>query len=273
MKKKSTLYFLGYCMMFFLLFSCGDQKKLSKDDLLLSHIPMPPKLDSAMRHSFDTVTYKILKRLNPKNVKSFKVSKENYLKMIDQIPVNADRVAFSFVQFNKTKFPNKYQELTKFDGSLYMLYYYMDKSGNNVGNKAYAMLDVNNIVEVSEADYQIMENDYIQNIKPQIDAVVQGAQGNTLRVKITKDELLAYKNKVTAKANVKNFKITLAQWVNYETLLTSTEANILRKKLKLYNDESVGQMTFITDCQNAQGSDVESLSGFDLNTFCPNDCP
>ena len=185
-------------------------KNLSKEDLLLAHVPMPVKLDSAMRYSFDTVTYKILKRQNPKNVKSFKVSKDNYLQMIDQIPVNADRVAFSFVQFNKVKFPNKYQELTKFDGFLYLLYYYMDKSGNNVGNKAYAMLDVNNIVEVSEADYQIMENDYIQNIKPQIDAVVQGPQGNILRVKITKDELLAYKNKVTAKANVKNFKITLA---------------------------------------------------------------
>ena len=272
MKKKSTLYFLGYCMMFFLLFSCGDQKKLSKDDLLLAHIPIPPKLDSAMRHSFDTVTYKILKRLNPKNVKSFKVSKENYLKMIDQIPVNAERVAFSFVQFNKVKFPNKYQELTKFDGSLYLLYYYMDKSGNNVGNKAYAMLDVNNIVEVSEADYQIMENDYIQNIKPQIDAVVQGAQGNTLRVIIPKDELLAYKNRVNAKSNVKNFKITLAQWVNYEALLTSNETHALRNKLKMFNDESAGQMTFITDCQNAQGSDIESLSGFDLNQFCPDDC-
>jgi hypothetical protein len=272
MKKKSTLYFLGYCMMFFLLFSCGDQKKLSKDDLLLAHIPIPPKLDSAMRHSFDTVTYKILKKLNPKNVKSFKVSKENYLKMIDQIPVNADRVAFSFVQFNKVKFPNKYQELTKFNGSLYLLYYYMDKSGNNVGNKAYAMLDVNNIVEVSEADYQIMENDYIQNIKPQIDAVVQGAQGNTLRVIIPKDELLAYKNRVNAKSNVKNFKITLAQWVNYEALLTSNETHALRNKLKMFNDESAGQMTFITDCQNAQGSDIESLSGFDLNQFCPDDC-
>ena len=272
MKKKSTLYFLGYCMMFFLFFSCGDQKKLSTDDLLLAHIPMPPKLDSAMRHSFDTVTYKILKKLNPKNVKSFKVSKENYLKMIDQIPVNADRVAFSFVQFNKVKFPNKYQELTKFNGSLYLLYYYMDKSGNNVGNKAYAMLDVNNIVEVSEADYQIMENDYIQNIKPQIDAVVQGAQGNTLRVIIPKDELLAYKNRVNAKSNVKNFKITLAQWVNYEALLTSNETHALRNKLKMFNDESAGQMTFITDCQNAQGSDIESLSGFDLNQFCPDDC-
>ena len=260
-------------MLCLFLIACVDKKQLPKEDLLLAHVPMPVKLDSAMRHSFDTVTYKILKKLNPKNVKSFKVSKENYLKMIDQIPVNADRVAFSFVQFNKVKFPNKYQELTKFDGSLYLLYYYMDKSGNNVGNKAYAMLDVNNIVEVSVADYQIMENDYIQNIKPQIDSVVQGPQGNTLRVIIPKDELLAYKNRVNPKSNVKNFKITLAQWVNYETLLTSTEANILRKKLKLYNDESVGQMTFITDCQNAQGSDVESLSGFDLNTFCPNDCP
>lgn len=273
MKKKSTLYFLGYCMMFFLLFSCGDQKKLSKDDLLLAHIPIPPKLDSAMRHSFDTVTYKILKKLNAKKEKSFKVNKENYLQMIEQIPVNADRVAFSFVQFNKAKFPNKYQELTKFDGSLYVLYYYIDKTGKNVSNKVFAMLDVNNTVEISEADYQIMENDYIQNIKPQIDAVVQGAQGNTLRVIIPKDELLAYKNRVNAKSNVKNFKITLAQWVNYEALLTSNETHALRNKLKMFNDESAGQMTFITDCQNAQGSDIESLSGFDLNAFCPNDCP
>ena len=93
MKKKTTLSLLGYIVVFFSLFSCGDKKNLSKEDLLLAHVPMPVKLDSAMRHSFDTVTYKILKKLNPKNVKSFKVSKENYLKMIDQIPVNADRVA------------------------------------------------------------------------------------------------------------------------------------------------------------------------------------
>ena len=273
MKKKSTLYFLGYCMMFFLLFSCGDQKKLSKDDLLLAHIPIPPKLDSAMRHSFDTVTYKILKKLNPKNVKSFKVSKENYLKMIDQIPVNADRVAFSFVQFNKDKFPNQYQELAQFDGELYMLYYYMDKSGKNITGKAYAMLDVKQTIEIDEKDYEIMENDYINNIKPYIDKVVKGTQGNTLRVKMMKDELLAYKNRAMTKKNVKNFKITLAQWVNYESILSKTESSILRKKLKLYTDESVGQMTFITDCQNPEGGDVESLSGFDLNHFCPQDCP
>ena len=273
MKKKITLSYLGYIVVFFLLFSCGDKKNLSKEDLLLAHVPMPVKLDSAMRHSFDTVTYKILKKLNPKNVKSFKVSKENYLKMIDQIPVNADRVAFSFVQFNKDKFPNQYQELAQFDGELYMLYYYMDKSGKNITGRAYAMLDVKQTIEIDEKDYEIMENDYINNIKPYIDKVVKGTQGNTLRVKMMKDELLAYKNRVMTKTNIKNFKITLAQWVNYETLLTSTEANILRKKLKMFNDENVGQMTFITDCQNAQGSDVESLSGFDLNTFCPNDCP
>ena len=273
MKKKSTLYFLVYCMMFFLLFSCGDQKKLSKDDLLLSHVPMPVKLDSAMRHSFDTVTYKILKKLNPKNVKSFKVSKENYLKMIDHIPTNADRVAFSFVQINKAKFPNKYQELAKFDGSLYLLYYYMDKRGKNVNNTAYAMLDVNNTVEIPLADYQIMENDYIQNIKPQIDPVVKGPQGNTLRVKVSKDELIAYKNRVLSKPNAKNFKITLAQWVNYEALLTSNETHVLRKKLKMFNDESAGQMTMITDCENVNGGNVQSLSGFDLMVPCPQDCP
>ena len=260
-------------MLCLFLIACVDKKQLPKEDLLLAHVPMPVKLDSAMRHSFDTVTYKILKKLNPKNVKSFKVSKENYLKMIDQIPVNADRVAFSFVQFNKPKFPNKYQELTKFDGSLYLLYYYIDKSGNNVGNKAYAMLDVNNIVEVSEADYQIMKNDYIQNIKPQIDAVVQGAQGNTLRVIIPKDELLAYKNRVNAKSNVKNFKITLAQWVSYNNLLTKNESNVLKKKLLFFNEQTVGQLTIITDCENNNGGNVQSLSGFDLMNPCPQDCP
>ncbi|WP_461376814.1 hypothetical protein [Cloacibacterium normanense] len=88
-----------------------------------------------------------------------------------------------------------------------------------------------------------------------------------------KDELLAYKNRAMTKKNVKNFKITLAQWVNYESILSKTESSTLRKKLKLYTDENVGQMTFITDCQNLEGGDVESLSGFDLNHFCPQDCP
>ena len=53
--------------------------------------------------------------------------------MIDQIPCEYRQGSYSvLVQFNKGKFPNKYQELTKFDGS-YLLYYYMDKSSNNVG--------------------------------------------------------------------------------------------------------------------------------------------
>lgn len=118
-----------------------------------------------------------------------------------------------------------------------------------------------------------MENDYIQNIKPQIDAVVKGSQGNTLRVKMAKDELLAYKNRVLSTSNINNFKITLAQWVNYETLLTSNEANVLKNKLKSFSNDSEGQMTFITDCQNAQGSEIENLSGFDFSGFCPEICP
>jgi hypothetical protein len=149
----------------------------------------------------------------------------------------------------------------------------MDKSGNNVGNKAYAMLDVNNTVEIPLADYQIMENDYIQNIKPQIDAVVQGSQGNTLRVKVSKEELLAYKNRVMTKTNIKNFKITLAQWVSYNNLLTKNESNVLKKKLLFFNQQTVGQLTIITDCENNNGGNVQSLSGFDLMNPCPQDCP
>jgi len=149
----------------------------------------------------------------------------------------------------------------------------MDKSGNNEGNKAYAMLDVNNTVEIPLADYQIMENDYIQNIKPQIDAVVQGSQGNTLRVKVSKEELLAYKNRVMTKTNIKNFKITLAQWVSYNNLLTKNESNVLKKKLLFFNEQTVGQLTIITDCENNNGGNVQSLSGFDLMNPCPQDCP
>ena len=69
----------------------------------------------------------------------------------------------------------------------------MDKSGKNITGRAYAMLDVKQTIEIDGKDYEIMENDYINNIKPYIDKVVKGTQGNTLRVKMMKDELLAYK--------------------------------------------------------------------------------
>ena len=146
--------------------------------------------------------------------------------------------------------------------------------------KTFMVIEDKCIFKLEDCSYWIQEDsvifsndNYIQKIKPQIDPVVKGPQGNTLRVKVSKDELIAYKNRVLSKPNAKNFKITLAQWVNYETLLTSTEANILRKKLKLYNDESAGQMTMITDCENVNGGNVQSLSGFDLMVPCPQDCP
>lgn len=273
MKTKKTIFYLFLSFVFLSVFSCGDKKTIADQDKLLAHIPMPAKLDSAMRQSFDTVTYKILKGINPKNVKSFKITKENYLKMIDNIPANANRVAFSFVQFNKANFQDKYQELNKYDGCLYLLYYYMDANGKNVGDKAYAMLGTQSIIEISAADFQVMENAYAKNIKPSIDKVVKGPQGNTLRVKMNKDELIAYKARVIAKPNIKNFKITLAQWVGYNNYLTKSELDFLINKLSQFSDDSEGQMTFITDCQDNSGGDVEDLSGSDINNFCPNNCP
>ena len=44
-----------------------------------------------------------------------------------------------------------------------------------------------------------------------------------------KDELLAYKNRAMTKKNVKNFKITLAQWVNYESILSRQNQVYSRK--------------------------------------------
>jgi hypothetical protein len=76
---------LAVLLLCLFLIACVDKKQLPKEDVLLAHVPMPEKLDSAMRLSFDKETYKILKKLNAKNEKSFKVSKENYLKIKQRI--------------------------------------------------------------------------------------------------------------------------------------------------------------------------------------------
>lgn len=274
---------LALFFVIFIFFSCNKKENknqdsnlsanVTSDDRLLAHIPIPAKLDSAMRQNFDTITYKVLKSINPKNVKSFNASKANYLKMIDNFPASSDRVAFSFVQFNKSKFSGKYTELNKYDGCLYLIYYYMDANGKNVGNKAYAMLGIQNTLEISAADLQTMENDYVSNIKPKIDKFVTGSQGNTLRVKINKDELLAYKNRIATKSNVRNFKIVLAQWVDYKNFIDNTDRGRFTNKFSQFSDNSVGQLTFVTDSQNSTGSNVQGLSGFDLSSFCPEDCP
>ena len=125
MKTKTTLMRTVAVFAMFILFNCNKNPKTSEDLLSASNVdsastkqdpladvPMPAKLDSAMRQSFDKETYQELKKLSKKNVKSFFITKENYLKMIDDLPVGADRVSFSFVQFNSAKFPGKYKELS-----------------------------------------------------------------------------------------------------------------------------------------------------------------
>ena len=233
---------------------------------------MPAKLDSAMRQSFDKETYQELKKLSKKNVKSFFVTKENYLKMIDDLPVGADRVSFSFVQFNSAKFPGKYKELSKFDGSLYMLYSYIDKNGKNLTDKNYAILSVKDAVEVSEVDFKVMAEDYVTNIKSKIDRFVKGTQGNTLSVRISREDLEAYKARMATKKDIGKFKITLAQWVVFDNFLTKGQSSALSKKLSYFADENIGQMTFITDCVGTNGQNIEDLSGDDVNKLCPTIC-
>jgi hypothetical protein len=213
-----------------------------------------------------------LRKLSKKNVKSFFITKENYLKMIDDLPVGADRVSFSFVQFNSAKFPGKYKELSKFDGSLYMLYSYIDKNGKNLTQKNYAILSVKDAVEVSEVDFKVMAEDYVTNIKSKIDRFVKGSQGNTLSVRISREDLEAYKARMATKKDIGKFKITLAQWIVFDNFLTKGQSSALSKKLSYFADENVGQMTFITDCVGANGQNIEDLSGDDMNVLCPNIC-
>lgn len=277
------LRIVAFCAIFFIV-SCSKNSKSpqnlissektanSSEDPLV-HVPMPAKLDSAMRKSFDAETYVELKKLNSKNVKSFYITKENYLSMIDNLPENAEKVVFSFVQFNKSKFPNKYKELYKFDGSLYMLFYYLDKDGNNITGKTYAVLSIKNAVEVSEADFNTMFQDYKTNIKPEIDHFVKGPQGNTLSVHLAKSDLLAYKEKLDNRKDIGKFKITLAQWVNVPDFVSKGQIKILSSRLSAFTEDSAGQMTFITDCENLNGEDINSLSGDDMNKLCPQDCP
>lgn len=284
MKTKTTLMRTVAVFAMFMLFNCNKNSKTSENLLSASNVdststkdpladvPMPAKLDSAMRQSFDKETYQELKKLSEKNVKSFFITKENYLKMIDDLPVGADRVSFSFVQFNSAKFPGKYRELSKFDGSLYMLYSYIDKNGKNFADKNYAILSVKDAVEVSEVDFKVMAEDYKINIKPKIDRFVKGTQGNTLSVSVSREDLEAYKARMTTKKDIGKFKITLAQWVVFDNFLTKGQSSALSKKLSYFADENVGQMTFITDCVGANGQDIEDLSGDDMNVLCPNIC-
>lgn len=238
----------------------------------LADVPMPAKLDSAMRQSFVKEAYQELKKLNEKNAKSFSITKENYLKMIDGLPANADRVSFSFVQFNAAKFPNKYIELAKFDGLLYMLYSYIDASGKNITGKTYAILSVEEAVEIPEADFNIMVDDYKTNIKPKIDRFVNGTQGNTLSVRIAREDLEAYKARMATKKNIGKLKITLAQWQAADNFLTKEQASAILEKLYYFADENIGQMTFITDCEDINGDNIEDLSGDDYNKLCPRIC-
>lgn len=285
MKKQATFFRIVATTVLFTILSCNknpnstqniissenaDSASLKIDPL--AHIPMPAKLDSAMRQSFDKETYQELKKLNKKNGKSFYITKENYLKMIDNLPVDADRVSFSFVQFNSAKFPGKYKELSKFDGSLYMLYSYIDKSGKILTGKTYAVLSVKDALEIPEADFNIMFEDYKTNIKPKIDRFVKGPQGNTLSVRITRTDLEAYKARMATKKDIGKFKITLAQWQPISNFTTKDQQNSLLNKLSGFTDDNVGQMTFITDCVGANGQNINSLSGDDFNSFCPTDC-
>lgn len=288
MKLQTTIFRIVAVTVLFSLFSCNKGPKTNQELIStqenadsamvqmqdsLAHVPMPAKLDSAMRQSFDKETYLELKKLNNKNAKSFFITKENYLSMIDNLPANAEKVAFSFVQFNSAKFPGKYKELSKFDGCLYMLYYYMDKTGKNVTGKSYAVISLNNALEIPESDFNIMFEDYKKNMKPKIDSFPKGLQGNTLTVKITKTDLEAYKAKFMARKDVGRFKITLAQWQEVASFLTKEQQNALSERLSSFTDDSVGQMTFITDCQDNNGNNIDNLSGFDSNHFCPEDCP
>ena len=285
MKTKTTLMRTVAVFAMFILFNCNKNPKTSEDLLSASNVdsasvkqdpladvPMPAKLDSAMRQSFDKETYQELKKLSKKNVKSFFITKENYLKMIDDLPVGADRVSFSFVQFNSAKFPGKYKELSKFDGSLYMLYSYIDKNGKNLSDKNYAILSVKDAVEVSEVDFKVMAEDYVNNIKSKIDHFVKGTQGNTLSVRISREDLEAYKARMATKKDIGKFKITLAQWIVFDNFLTKGQSSALSKKLSYFADENVGQMTFITDCVGTNGQNIEDLSGDDVNKMCPMIC-
>ena len=285
MKTKTTLMRTVAVFAMFILFNCNKNPKISENLLSASNVdsastkqdpladvPMPAKLDSAMRQSFDKETYQELKKLSKKNVKSFFITKENYLKMIDDLPVGADRVSFSFVQFNSAKFPGKYKELSKFDGSLYMLYSYIDKNGKNLTQKNYAILSVKDAVEVSEVDFKVMAEDYVNNIKSKIDHFVKGTQGNSLSVRISREDLEAYKARMATKKDIGKFKITLAQWVVFDNFLTKGQSSALSKKLSYFADENIGQMTFITDCVGTNGQNIEDLSGDDVNKMCPMIC-
>jgi hypothetical protein len=88
-----------------------------------------------------------------------------------------------------------------------MLYSYIDKNGKNLTDKNYAILSVKDAVEVSEVDFKVMAEDYVTNIKSKIDHFVKGTQGNTLSVRISREDLEAYKARMATKKILVNLKL------------------------------------------------------------------
>jgi hypothetical protein len=87
-----------------------------------------------------------------------------------------------------------------------MLYSYIDKNGK-ILPKNYAILSVKDAVEVSEVDFKVMAEDYVTNIKSKIDHFVKGTQGNTLSVRISREDLEAYKARMATKKILVNLKL------------------------------------------------------------------
>jgi len=253
--------------------SSNLQMTSGKVDELTKHITLPDDLNKKMRKSLMLNIFNELKKINANSKISFSVSKENYFKMIDGIPEDAEYVVFHFVQYNSKKLSNKYKDLKNNDGQLYIIYSYNNKHGEVLNDKYYAFLDTPNIISFSKTEYNTMVKDYIYNIKSKIDKYTKDPSGNTMYIKVLKSELVALKIKALQYDELKEFRFALAEFQSKQIFNKYKNNNRINNKISKFSNFSEGHLTFITDAINSNGNVINEISASDLNTFCPNDCP
>ncbi|MCA6066719.1 hypothetical protein JI747_005985 [Chryseobacterium sp. RG1] len=269
-----TIKNLCGAILFLLLISCSNQKGFNAYSP--KYDPVPTLMAGKMGVSFKQNTYNELVKLNLIKNDEFILDKREWQEICDVLQKNnkISLIRLYFVQFNQNKFGAKYSDLQSYDGKLYILLSYFDGNDKLIGDKYYGVMSVNSgTVEVSPEDFQIMYEDYKNNIKPVINQFCS-TKDNTEYLKIDAIDFARQQGGIEAHdrympVKFKQLNFKLAEVVDPEKIaLTKNKSYYIQK----YGN-NIGQLTTLTDAEDSSGKPIQGLNDYDMNSLCPQQCP
>lgn len=273
-------------MIFIVIIGCENKKtnivpsekstynKIQRDSM---YDPVELKLASEMKSAFKKNTYNALSKLDLIKDSVFVLSKNEWVKMCDFIKKNKQTktIRIYFVQYNKDEFAaGRYKELEPYNGKIYMVLGYFDKSQKLINSKYYGVFSIHKTLEIDPKDLDLMHKGYQNNIKPHINQFCD-TKNNTDYIRIVADDFKKQSELIdkhdgssgAVKINYLKFKLAEVQDPNEVKHLKSR--SYYAKKYKNQN----GQLTTLTDVEDMNGKEIPSLSNYDMNTLCPPNCP